>query len=531
MSGLGTFAYNNNAGTLRIGLKSGATTNTQNSLTTVTLAGTNTITAAMLAVSDQAGSSHGGTATLSLGSANTINSNAIGVGQGRSFGTINFAAAGGAATIRGVAGGTSAVTAWNVGQVSSFNSNAYSALADFSTGTLDANVGLLTIGVADAFNSPNRAGVVSGTFAMGAGTLTGGTISIGRIQATGTGTGTGPSSGNTFAGNGVFTLNGGTVDTQAIEFATNTLAATAGTQRVSGTFNLQAGTLRATSIGRGAQTGGAIASTGFNWTSGTISNRASTDLTISTLPITLLAGSHVFSVSNGQQIIVAADSPISGSSGLTKDGAGTLVVSGSNSYSGATALNAGTMLVNGSLASAVNVASGGTLGGSGTVFNAVSVDGLLSPGNSPGILSVNTLTLSSSATTLIEIVAEGVRGNDFDGIDVLTNDGLAYGGLLSFAFGASALGDATSFGIFSFGGTPSGDFASVTSTGYYDGPWSNVGGGQWQSVKGPQTLTFSQSTGELVIVPEPGALALAGLGAGLAGLHCWARRRRFVPAR
>jgi fibronectin-binding autotransporter adhesin len=520
MSGLGGFAYNNAAGTLRVGLKSVAGTNNQNSLTTVTLGGSNTITAATLAVSDQSGASTGGTATLRLGSANTVNTNNIGVGQGRANGTITFAPAGGTATVRGAAGGTSAVTLWNIGQVSSFNSNAFSATADFSSGTLDANVATLTIGVADAFNSPSRAGVVSGTFSMAAGTLTSGTISIGRIQASGTGTGTGPTSGNTFAGHGVFTLNGGVVDAQSIEFATNLLAASAGTQRVSGTFNLQAGTLRATTIGRGAQTGGAIASTGFNWTNGTIENKAGSDLTVSSLPITLLAGSHTFNTAAGRSITLDAASTISGASGITKTGAGTLVISSSNAYSGATALNAGTTLVNGSLASAVSVASAATLGGSGTVFNAVSVDGILSPGTSPGILSMNTLALSSSATTIIEIAAEGTRGTDFDGVNILNSGELTYGGALSFAFGPTAFNDNASFTIFSFSGTPSGDFTSVASTGYYDGLWSNIGGGQWQSLKGSQTLTFSQPTGTLAIVPEPAAVLSAGLGiAVMAGLR------------
>ena len=52
--------------------------------------------------------------------------------------------------------------------------------------------------------------------------------------------------------------------------------------------------------------------------------------------------------------------------GLTKAGAGTLTLSGANTYIGATSLNAGGLVVNGSLASAVTV-NDGFLGGTGSV--------------------------------------------------------------------------------------------------------------------------------------------------------------------
>ncbi|MFO2463448.1 autotransporter domain-containing protein [Pseudomonas sp. 15FMM2] len=80
---------------------------------------------------------------------------------------------------------------------------------------------------------------------------------------------------------------------------------------------------------------------------------------------------------------------ISGHGGLTKQGIGSLVLTGNNTYSGPTLVNQGLLAVNGSLISAVTVASSGVLGGSGTVgsLNARS-GGTVAPGNSIGTLNV-----------------------------------------------------------------------------------------------------------------------------------------------
>ena len=58
---------------------------------------------------------------------------------------------------------------------------------------------------------------------------------------------------------------------------------------------------------------------------------------------------------------------ISGDAGLIKDGHGTLVMSGINSYQGNSIINRGELRVNGSLTSDVNVNQNGTLSGTGTV--------------------------------------------------------------------------------------------------------------------------------------------------------------------
>ena len=80
---------------------------------------------------------------------------------------------------------------------------------------------------------------------------------------------------------------------------------------------------------------------------------------------------------------------ISGHGGLTKQGIGTLVLTGANTYSGPTLINQGRLAVNGSLRSAVIVNNGGTLGGNGLVAELTARRGsTVAPGNSIGTLQV-----------------------------------------------------------------------------------------------------------------------------------------------
>ena len=104
---------------------------------------------------------------------------------------------------------------------------------------------------------------------------------------------------------------------------------------------------------------------------------------------------------------------ISGSSGLTKNGPGTLDLTAANAYTGTTALTAGTLLVDGNQSgSPVVAASGTTLGGTGTVGSITTAGATLSPGDgAAGILvdagSLNLGQDTSSNDSTYSVVLDG----------------------------------------------------------------------------------------------------------------------------
>jgi autotransporter-associated beta strand protein len=198
---------------------------------------------------------------------------------------------------------------------------------------------------------------------------------------------------------------------------------------------------------------------------------------------------------------------MSGNGSLTKLGAGSAILGGSNSYTGATTVSGGSLVINGSLASsAVTVENLATLGGSGTIGSLVTVlsGGTISPGNSPGLLTVSSLDLQAGSTTLMQIIgagsAAGTVGTDYDKLAITTAGGLGYGGGLSLDFANTAtFADGTTFDLFGFTGSATGDFSSVVSTGSgsYGGLNFSGLGGVWTALLGGQTLTFSELSGLL----------------------------------
>jgi autotransporter-associated beta strand protein len=249
-----------------------------------------------------------------------------------------------------------------------------------------------------------------------------------------------------------------------------------------------------------------------------------------------------------------------------------LRLEGANTYTGNTILKGGTVALGaaGSIAnsgtvivgdagssgvrldlsaqSAYTFGTGQTLGGIGTVagggnFTNVTISGVLSPGNSPGLLTFDNanLVLDSTSNTLMEI-AGTTLGSEYDAV-VLAGGTLTYGGTLTIDFGSNLFTGGT-FNLFEFKDAPFAYFDTVIATGsYYSGTFtkdissgtgvytlSGMGGGS-------QQLTFtdvvpagesSSYYGQLVIVPEPVMLGLLGIASGVIVL---AARRRAARIR
>jgi outer membrane autotransporter protein len=104
----------------------------------------------------------------------------------------------------------------------------------------------------------------------------------------------------------------------------------------------------------------------------------------------------------------------SGTGGVSKIGAGAIVLTNTNTYGGDTFINAGSLIVDGSIASSsTTVNPNGLLGGVGTIGGNVISGGIVSPGDSPGTLTINGNYSQNNVGTLrIEVAALAAGQHD-----------------------------------------------------------------------------------------------------------------------
>ncbi|KJV05128.1 Ig-like domain-containing protein, partial [Methylocucumis oryzae] len=164
--------------------------------------------------------------------------------------------------------------------------------------------------------------------------------------------------------------------------------------------------------GTGVSGSGALASlSGDNSLSGAVTLTGNTRISVNTGSLTLSG-----IISDGANVF-----------NLSKTGAGTLILSNTESYDGSTTVSAGTLLINGSISGtgSVSVASSAILGGTGYVAGAVTLSS--SATIAPGINSAGLLTLNSDFTG----ASGAVLAVDLNGTTAGTNyDQIAVGGAL-----------------------------------------------------------------------------------------------------
>ena len=249
-------------------------------------------------------------------------------------------------------------------------------------------------------------------------------------------------------------------------------------------------------------------------------------------------GPVTFDVAAGTDAVdLKVNALLANSQGIVKSGAGTMELTFNNTYSGTTTINAGTLVVSGAhtTAGAYTVNSGGTLAGSGSLDAAVAVNGVLSPGNSPGTLSTGSQTWNNGGSYLWEIndIAGG-EGADpgWDWLDItgtLTINPTFTIQITSLTTGnVSGLADGFDYTGLSYL-DPYASFTIATATGGvtgFDISDFNLDDSAFLNPKVGWSISLDEINNDIVLnaffVPEPSSTALLGLG----GLALMLRRKR-----
>jgi outer membrane autotransporter protein len=152
---------------------------------------------------------------------------------------------------------------------------------------------------------------------------------------------------------------------------------------------------------------------------------------------------------------------ISGTGSFVKNGTASLNLTGNNTYGGATNVFNGRLAVNGALPnSIVTIASGGTLGGNGTVAGIIANSGgIIGPGNSIGTLHVAG-NVGFNVGSIYQVEVTGAGQSD----QILaTGTATINGGTVQVLAQGGFYGGTTDYTILNAAGGVTGTFAGVTS--------------------------------------------------------------------
>ena len=250
----------------------------------------------------------------------------------------------------------------------------------------------------------------------------------------------------------------------------------------------------------------------------TFGSAAETDYSVSSGNITLNGDLNLRAGTASTTAVQGYSGIISGAGNLTKTGTAIASLSGANIYTGTTTVDSGTLLVTNTHFGGgdYTINSGGTLGGNGTIDASVNLDGgTMSPGTSPGTLTLGALSLIGSVTGVYELDSPSSTSDDLvsvtGGLDLSLLTGITLD-VTKIGGGFLADGD---YALVEFAGalTPPGGLPGFT----YNGPL-NV----------DQTAAITFGTGvvnlTLTTIPEPTAFILFSFG--LAGAARFRRRRK-----
>jgi autotransporter-associated beta strand protein len=151
-----------------------------------------------------------------------------------------------------------------------------------------------------------------------------------------------------------------------------------------------------------------------------------------TLSGSILVNNASFDVEGGDTLTISGG--VSGTGGVTKNGTGTLALSGSNSYSGATVVNAGTL--NAAHANALGTTSSVTVNNGGSLL--VSAN---------GAINGDSITLASASTTVAGLAFSGSYANTSGQAGTLT---LSQNSILDLGTGSVVLHFSSIIGLDSY---------------------------------------------------------------------------------